>query len=136
VRVLDGEDLASHTAPESCVAFREGRDEALTGDCAGQPLSGVKQLRDADAFRPAEGNTAHDDIARHAPIPRRRSPWHAQTPEVGFAHSSGEASERSGASRRGGGGAKGGAVSNDRPYRDPLTQHPSLCDDAVLKSSI
>ena len=33
MRVLDGEDVASHTAPESCVAFREGRDEALTGDC-------------------------------------------------------------------------------------------------------
>jgi hypothetical protein len=82
VRVLDGEDAASHTAPESCVAFREGRDEALTGDCVGQPLSGVKQLRDADAFRPAEGKTAHDDIARHAPIPRRRRPWHAQMPSV------------------------------------------------------
>jgi hypothetical protein len=39
VRVLDGEDVASHTAPESCVAFREGRDEALTGDCVGQPLT-------------------------------------------------------------------------------------------------
>jgi hypothetical protein len=45
-------------------------------------LSGVKQLRDADAFRPAEGKTAHDDIARHAPIPRRRSPWRAQTPSA------------------------------------------------------
>jgi hypothetical protein len=82
VRVLNGEDVASHTGPESCVAFREERGEALTGDCVGQPLSGVKQLRGADAFRPVEGNTAHDDIASHAPIPRRRRPWHAQTPSA------------------------------------------------------
>jgi hypothetical protein len=45
-------------------------------------LSGVKQLRDADAFRPVEGNTAHDDIASHAPIPRRRRTGHAQTPSA------------------------------------------------------
>ncbi len=80
MKVLNGEDVASRTGPESCVAFREERGEALTGDCVGQPLSGVKQLRDADAFRPVEGNTANDDIASHAPIPRRRRPWHAQTP--------------------------------------------------------
>jgi len=50
VRVLDGEDVASHTAPESCVAFREGRDEALTGDCVGQPLSGVKTTSGCRCF--------------------------------------------------------------------------------------
>ena len=80
MKVLDGEDVASHTGPESCAAVREERGEALTGDCVGQPLSGVKQLRDADAFRPVEGNMAHDGIASHAPIPRRRRTWHAQTP--------------------------------------------------------
>ena len=35
------------------------RSEALTGDSVGQPLSGENQLRGADAFRPAEGNTAN-----------------------------------------------------------------------------
>src|ERR1700736_5457672 len=39
-QVLYGEGLASHTGPESCVAVREDRCEALTGECVGQPLSG------------------------------------------------------------------------------------------------
>jgi hypothetical protein len=34
-----GEDPASHTDPESCTVAREGRREALTGVCAGEPLS-------------------------------------------------------------------------------------------------
>jgi hypothetical protein len=41
VRVLYGEDVASHTGPESCVTVREGCGEALTGECVGQPLSGA-----------------------------------------------------------------------------------------------
>jgi hypothetical protein len=79
VKVLCGEGVANHTDPESCVASREGRSEALTGDSVGQPLSGENQHRGADAFRPAEGNTAHVAIARHRSAPRRRRPWHAQT---------------------------------------------------------
>ena len=82
MEVLCGEGVAKHTAPESCVATREGRSEALTGDSVGQPLSGEKQLRGADAFRPAGGNTAHDAIVRHGPAPRRRKLWHAQTPSA------------------------------------------------------
>ena len=39
VQVLYGEGLASRTGPESCVAVREDRCEALTGECVGQPLS-------------------------------------------------------------------------------------------------
>ena len=65
VQVLCGEGVANRTDPESCAATREGRSEALTGDSVGQPLSGENQLRGADAFRPAEGNTAHVAIARH-----------------------------------------------------------------------
>ena len=80
MKVLCGEGVASHTDPESCAATREGRSEALTGDSAGQPLSGENQLRGADAFRPAEGNTARVAIARHGTAPRRRRPWHVQTP--------------------------------------------------------
>jgi hypothetical protein len=34
-----GEDLASHTDPESCTVAREGGCEALTGVCAGELLS-------------------------------------------------------------------------------------------------
>jgi hypothetical protein len=34
-----GEGVANHTGPESCIVVREGEDEALTGERAGQPLS-------------------------------------------------------------------------------------------------
>jgi hypothetical protein len=34
-----GEDLASHTDPESCTFVRKGGYEALTGVCAGELLS-------------------------------------------------------------------------------------------------
>jgi hypothetical protein len=36
--VLNRKGIANHTGPESCVAHREVRDEALTGEPAGQPL--------------------------------------------------------------------------------------------------
>ena len=39
MEVLYDEDVASHIGPESCGAAREGRDEALTGERAGRPLS-------------------------------------------------------------------------------------------------
>ena len=82
MKVLCGEGVANRTDPESCAASREERSEALAGDSAGQPLSGENQLRGADAFRPAEGNTARVAIARQGSAPRRRSPWHAQTPSA------------------------------------------------------
>ena len=45
-----GEDLASHTDPESCTVAREGEREALTGACAGELLSReIKRVRGADA---------------------------------------------------------------------------------------
>src|SRR4029077_7634645 len=37
--VSNSEGIANQTGPESCVAHREVRDEALTGEPAGQPLS-------------------------------------------------------------------------------------------------
>jgi hypothetical protein len=49
VEVLCDEDVASHIGPESCGAAREDRDEALTGERAGQPLSRETFLiQDAD----------------------------------------------------------------------------------------
>ena len=39
MKVLYGEDLASHIAPEPCVLSREGQGEASAGDRAGWPLS-------------------------------------------------------------------------------------------------
>jgi RNA-directed DNA polymerase len=41
MQVPYGEDVASHTGPESCVAAREGVGEALTGVRAGWVLSPV-----------------------------------------------------------------------------------------------
>jgi hypothetical protein len=39
VKVSNSSGIASHTGPESCVAHREVRHEALTGEPAGQSLS-------------------------------------------------------------------------------------------------
>ena len=53
-----GEGVATHTGPESCVAVREGRHEALTGGRAGRVFSRERTLlRDADAVE--EGGRPH-----------------------------------------------------------------------------
>ena len=51
MKVSYGEGVASHTDSESCAVAREGRGEALTGECAGRVLSreSFGQLRGADA---------------------------------------------------------------------------------------
>ena len=64
MRVPYSEDIASHAIPESCVAYREVRREALTGGRTGQPLSRESfKVRGADAVSVAEGNTIWCDIA-------------------------------------------------------------------------
>ena len=81
VKVRCSERVAIHTDPESCAGHcREAVREALIGGRTGEVLSGVRQVRGADVFRPTEGNTARVDIAKHMPTPRRRRPWHAQKP--------------------------------------------------------
>ena len=45
-------------------------------------MSGVRQVRGADVFRPTEGKMVRVVIARHESVPRRRRPWHAQKPLV------------------------------------------------------
>jgi RNA-directed DNA polymerase len=58
-----GEDLASHTDPESCTVVRKGGREAWTGACAGEQLSReITMIRGADAL-PAGGRP--HSIARH-----------------------------------------------------------------------
>ena len=51
MEVSYGEGVASHTGPESCAVAREGRGEALTGECAGRVSSreSFGQLRGAGA---------------------------------------------------------------------------------------
>jgi hypothetical protein len=69
---------ANHIGPESCVSHCEVWGEALTGVSVGRVLSHVtKTVRDADAFRVAEGNTVGCAIASALPVPRGLRPWHA-----------------------------------------------------------
>jgi len=77
VRVPYDEGRASRIGPESCVSDRDVRGEALTGEAMGQVLSHVtKTVRDADALRGAEGNTAGCAIASAPSVPRGLRPRH------------------------------------------------------------
>lgn len=79
VKVQTTKGTASHVDPESCVAAREGRDEALTGEGAGRVSSRVihalvrkhEALRSADAVgecgrphRARRNGEARSDSAR------------------------------------------------------------------------
>ena len=44
MKVPDSKEVANHVVPESCVAHREVRREALTGVRIGQPLSRDRSL--------------------------------------------------------------------------------------------
>ena len=80
MRVLCSEGIANHAGPESCVAYREVRDEALTGESAGQPLSRESTLiPGADVVLLTEGNTDGRDIASAQTARRGRRHWHVRT---------------------------------------------------------
>src|SRR3974377_432451 len=81
VKVQKSKGIANQTGPESCVAHREVRDEALTGKPAGQPLSreSFKLVQGADAVRVAEGNTDRRVRARACSTLRGLRPWHVGT---------------------------------------------------------
>jgi hypothetical protein len=78
VKVSNRKGIANQTGPESCVAHREVRDEALTGEPAGQPLSreSFKLVQGADAVSVAEGNTDRRDKASAGSALRGLRPWH------------------------------------------------------------
>jgi RNA-directed DNA polymerase len=62
-----GEGVASHTGPESCVAAREGGDEALTGVRAGRVLSRENPLTSECRRRlPARKAMSGASLARDA----------------------------------------------------------------------
>ncbi|MFI5305388.1 MAG: hypothetical protein ACHQYP_11420 [Nitrospiria bacterium] len=64
MKVPCGKGIANHTGPESCVAYREVRLEALTGEHIGQPLSRESiRIQGADAVGKAEGNMTLHAIA-------------------------------------------------------------------------
>ena len=80
VEVHHGEGLAIHTGPKSCDLARKGVVEALTGVCAGQPLSGESKIPGAHAVAVAEGNTVAGAIASPSLTRRRQRPWHVHKP--------------------------------------------------------
>lgn len=82
MQVHYSEGLAAHTGPESCVHAREGMGEALTGERAGQPLSGENSIEGADAVEDAEGNTDRCASASAGMTLRRLRPWHVRTHPV------------------------------------------------------
>ena len=81
MKVSDRKGIANQNGPESCVAHREVRDEALTGGPAGQPLSreSFKSVQGADAVSVAEGNTDRRVIASACSVLRGLRPWHVGT---------------------------------------------------------
>ena len=81
MKVSNRKGIANQTGPESCVAHREVRDEALTGEPAGQPLSreSDKLVQGADAVSVAEGNTDRRDSASAWMALRGLRPWHVGT---------------------------------------------------------
>ena len=80
MKVPHNKDLANHVVPESCVAHREVRREALTGVRIGQPLSHEMILfRGAHAVSEVEGNTGLRVIASAVPAPRGLRTWHVRT---------------------------------------------------------
>ena len=80
MQVPDDKDVANHVVPESCVAHREVRREALTGVRTGQPLSRERNLiPGADAVPTAEGNTFWREIASARATRRGHRTWHVRT---------------------------------------------------------
>jgi hypothetical protein len=80
VQVPHNKEIANHVVPESCVAHREVRREALTGARIGQPLSRDRvDIPGADAVQVAEGKTSERAIASAQAARRGRRPWHVRT---------------------------------------------------------
>ena len=80
MKVPHSKGIANHAVPESCVAYREVRREALAGERIGQPLSRESvHTQGADVVDDAEGNTVRSAIASSAPALRGLRPWHVRT---------------------------------------------------------
>ena len=81
MEVSNRKGIANQTGPESCVAHREVRDEALTGEPAGQPLRSEnnKLVQGADAVGVAEGDADRRDSASASMTLRGLRPWHVGT---------------------------------------------------------
>ena len=80
-KVSNRKGIANQSVPELCVAHREVRDEALTGEPAGQPSSreSFKLVQGADAVSVVEGNMDRRDRASACSTLRGLRPWHVGT---------------------------------------------------------
>ena len=81
VKVLNRKGIANQTGPESCVPHREVRDEALTREPAGQPLSreNTPKIRVPTLSLYADGNTDWRDSASACSALRGLRSWHVGT---------------------------------------------------------
>ena len=81
MKVSNRKGIANQSVPESCVAHREVRDEALTGEPAGQPSSreSFKLVQGADVVSVTEGNTDRRVSASGCPTLRGLRTWHVGT---------------------------------------------------------
>jgi len=80
VQVPDNKEVANHVVPESCVAHREMRREALTGVRIGQPLSHDRNfIPGADTVHLVEGKTDGRASASARQTRRGRRTWHVRT---------------------------------------------------------
>jgi len=80
VQVHRDEGIANHIGPESCVAHREVRLEALTGVRTGQPLSRDRKfIPGADTVPSVEGNIDGCVNASAHRTRRGRRTWHVRT---------------------------------------------------------
>ena len=81
VKVLNRKGIANQTGPQSCVPHREVRDEALTREPAGQPLSreNTPKIRVPTLSLYADGNADWRDSASACSALRGLRPWHVGT---------------------------------------------------------
>ena len=84
MQVHHGEGVATHTGPESCVWRREASGEALTGEYAGQVVSGESNQSGVPMPSWQQKAIGADPIARGSAPPR--VVWdpgmHRQTPSA------------------------------------------------------
>ena len=73
------EGVAIRIGPEPGVVGREAGGEASAGDRTGQPSSGERTNRSADAVCQAEGDVAACVSASMRSAPRGQRPWHVRT---------------------------------------------------------
>jgi hypothetical protein len=119
--------LATRGGPESCVASREGRGEALAGVRAGRAIEPRNwQVRGAHAVSKAEGSTAGGVFASRQGTPRGRRTRACAEPSCA----------RTGRSRAGRSAWSGGGPPGERCGGNPRTDGGGKSDWSVVPASL